>query len=117
MFFDDDLLGDAFARQNRPDIGAGAPAADFADGARMEGTGSGAASSIETLTASNPRRKRGSRGGSGPKTSSRDQTKRWRSGAVPQPPTLTPTAIGTTSAACCVGWRSRWSIFLAMSRH
>ena len=34
-----------------------------------------------------------------------DQTKRWRSGAVPQPPTLTPTAIGTTSAACCVGWR------------
>ena len=86
MFFDDDLLSGANARQTRADVGAGAPPADFADGVTAGDAGSGAASSVETLVTLNSRRKRGSRGGVRP--SSSDQQKRWRSGAVPQPPSF-----------------------------
>ncbi|OLP93808.1 hypothetical protein AK812_SmicGene24243 [Symbiodinium microadriaticum] len=63
-----------------------APPADFADGVTAGDAGSGAASSVETLVTLNSRRKRGSRGGVRP--SSSDQQKRWRSGAVPQPPSF-----------------------------
>ncbi|CAE7889819.1 RE1 [Symbiodinium microadriaticum] len=87
MYFDEDLLSGAHARETHADIGAGAPAADFEDYAAHGDTGSGAAhSSVDTLVASS-RRKRGSRGGVAAKPSSLDQ-KRWRSGAVPSPPTF-----------------------------
>ena len=84
MFFDDDLLSGAQAQGHFPDIGAGAPRADFGDGAA--GAGSGALSSVETLSTPASRRKRGSRGGAGSKSSS--EQKRWRSGQVPQPPSF-----------------------------
>ena len=84
MFFDDDLLSGAQAQGHFPDIGAGAPRADFEDGAA--GAGSGALSSVETLSTPASRRKRGSRGGAGSKSSS--EQKRWRSGQVPQPPSF-----------------------------
>ncbi|CAE7806594.1 RE1, partial [Symbiodinium necroappetens] len=85
MFFDDDLLSGAQAQGVHPDVGAGAPQADFEDGAANGSPGSGALSSVETLSATASRRKRGSRGGAGSKTS---PEKRWRSGAVPQPPSF-----------------------------
>ncbi|CAE7560935.1 GIP [Symbiodinium sp. CCMP2456] len=86
MYFDDDLLSGAHAQETHADIGAGAPAADFEDGIPFGDAGSGAApSSVETLHSS--RRKRGSRGGLASRPNPADQ-KRWRSGAVPPPPTF-----------------------------
>ena len=86
MFFDDDLLSNAQAQGYHSDVGAGAPTADFADGAAEGGAGSGALSSVGTLSTRASRRKRGFRGGSGSRPL--PEQKRWRSGAVRQPPSF-----------------------------
>ena len=77
-FFDDDLLN--FGEEND---GASAGADD--DLEDQTGSVGGSHESVQTMSAGPQRRKRGSRGGSGPGSQGGSGPK-WRSGAVPQAP-------------------------------
>ena len=97
MYFDDDLLSFAAPGHSDEDMGAGAEPVDFEDINDVGGSGAGSnpESSLRTLSASSltssARRKRGSRGGArvqAATSASVQQQKRWRSGAIPQPPSF-----------------------------
>ena len=91
FFFDDDLFDFGDSRQE-DEGGAGAEADDLEDSVATlseDHGGSGAASNrgSESGQAGSGRRKRGSRGGSQASGGGVD-AKRWRSGAIPAPPTF-----------------------------